>query len=124
MRIQRLPYGGRAALSLAAGAAIAAVAALAAAPARAADDAAQRALGKQLFLGGAVPACAVCHTLADAGAEGAVGPVLDELKPDAARVAAALRDGVGAMPSYRDKLSEEQIAAIARYVAVASGGAR
>ncbi len=99
-----------------------ALAALCAAPSHA-DDAAQRALGKQLFLGGAEPACAICHTLADAGSQGAVGPVLDELKPDAARVAAALRDGVGAMPSYQDKLTPEQIAAIARYVSAASGGA-
>lgn len=122
MRRPRLSYRARAALSFAA--AVVAAAVFAAAPARAADDAAQRTLGKQLFMGGAVPACAICHTLADAGSEGAVGPVLDELKPDAARVAAALRDGVGAMPSYRDKLTEEQIAAIARYVAVASGGAQ
>ena len=121
MTRQRLSYRARAALSFAA---VVAAAVLAAAPARAADDAAQRALGTQLLMGGTVPACAICHTLADAGAEGAVGPALDELKPDAARVAAALRDGVGAMPSYRDKLTEEQIAAIARYVAVASGGAQ
>jgi sulfite dehydrogenase len=63
----------------------------------------------------------VCHTLADAGAAGAVGPVLDELKPDAARVAKALRDGIGAMPSYQGKLSDAQIAALAAYVAQASG---
>ncbi len=89
-----------------------------------ADDAAQRALGKQLFMSGAVPACAVCHTLADAGAEGAIGPVLDDLKPDAARVATALRSGLGAMPSYADSLTPEQIEAIARYVAFATGGAK
>lgn len=80
------------------------------------------AAGKALFHK-ATPACAVCHTLRDAGAEGAVGPVLDELKPDAARVAKALRDGLGSMPSYRATLSDEQIAALARYVSRASGGA-
>jgi cytochrome c6 len=37
--------------------------------------------GKVLFLS-AVPACAVCHTLKDANSEGAIGPVLDELKPE------------------------------------------
>lgn len=78
--------------------------------------------GKALFLK-AVPACAVCHTLKDAGSEGAIGPVLDEIKPDAARVARALRDGLGSMPSYRATLSDEQIAALARYVSKASGGA-
>jgi len=84
-----------------------------------ADDA-QLALGKRLFTQGAVPSCAVCHTLKDAGAEGQVGPVLDELKPDAARVATALRNGVGSMPSFKATLSEEQILALAKYVAVAT----
>ena len=56
-------------------------------PVHAADDAAQLQQGKVLFGQGAVPACALCHALKDAGAEGAVGPSLDELKPDAKRVA-------------------------------------
>lgn len=90
-------------------------------PALAADEAAQMALGKKLFVN-AVRACAVCHTLKDAGTEGAVGPVLDELKPDMARVGKALRNGLGNMPSYTAILSEEEIAALARYVAKASGG--
>ena len=94
-----------------------------AATAGAADDAAQHALGKKLFLQAAVPACALCHALKDAGAEGAVGPVLDEIKPDAARVAKALRDGLGQMPSYKGRLTDEQIAALASYVSKASGGA-
>ncbi len=97
------------------------VSALLALPSHAADDAAQMLLGKKLFTT-AVPACAVCHTLKDAGAEGAVGPVLDEIKPDANRVARALRDGLGNMPSYKASLSEDQIAALARYVSRASGG--
>lgn len=88
-----------------------------------ADDA-QLALGKRLFTQGAVPSCAVCHTLKDAGTEGQVGPVLDELKPDAARVAAALRNGVGSMPSFKATLSEEQIAALAKYVAAATGASK
>lgn len=90
----------------------------------AADDAAaELAEGKLLFTQKAVPACAVCHTLADAGAEGAIGPVLDELKPDAARVAKAVKNGLGQMPAYTS-LSDAQIQAIARYVAKASGGAK
>ena len=91
--------------------------------ARAADDASQLALGKALFTNQATPPCALCHTLKDAGTAGAVGPVLDELRPDAARVATALRNGIGAMPSYKALLKEEQIQALARYVAKASGGA-
>lgn len=90
-------------------------------PAWAQDDADQLELGKKLFIQTAVPACAVCHTLKDAGASGAIGPVLDELKPDAQRVAKALRNGIGQMPSYRASLSEAQILALAQYVSRASG---
>jgi cytochrome c6 len=93
-------------------------------PVAAADDAAQLAAGKMLFTGGATPPCALCHTLKDAGTSGAVGPILDELQPDATRVATALRNGIGAMPSYKATLKEEQILALARYVSKASGGAK
>jgi sulfite dehydrogenase len=87
------------------------------------DEAADLAEGKRLFTQKAVPACSLCHTLADAGAEGAVGPVLDELKPDAERVAKAVKNGLGQMPAYTT-LSEGQVRAIARYVAKASGRAQ
>lgn len=90
-------------------------------PAAWADDAARLAEGRKLFTEGAVPPCALCHTLKDAGAEGAIGPALDELKPDAARVATALRNGIGQMPSYQGTLSAAQIEAVAAYVAKASG---
>jgi cytochrome c6 len=85
---------------------------------------AQLAEGRALFLGGATPPCAICHTLKEAGATGSVGPVLDELRPDEERVAAAVRGGIGAMPSFAGSLSDAQIRALARYVAKASGGAR
>ena len=87
------------------------------------DGSTDLAEGKLLFTRKAVPACAVCHTLADAGAEGAIGPVLDELKPDAARVAKAVKNGLGQMPAYAT-LSDAQIEAVARYVAKASGAAK
>ena len=96
-------------------------AALASLPAMAAEDADKMAIGKKLFTAGAVPACALCHTLKDAGSEGAVGPVFDELKPNAARVNKALHDGLGAMPSYKATLTEAQIDALAYYVSRASG---
>lgn len=79
--------------------------------------------GRKLFTQAAVPACAVCHTLARAGATGEIGPVLDELKPDAARVAKAIRNGIGQMPAYQN-LSDAQIRALARFVASATAGAR
>ena len=40
------------------------------------------------------------------------------------QVIAALKSGIGAMPSYRGSLSDEQMRALARYVSKASGGAR
>lgn len=93
----------------------------AAAGAWAADDAAQLASGRLLFTAQAAPPCAVCHTLKDAGSSGAIGPNLDELQPDAARVASALKSGIGIMPSYRATLKDDQIAAIAKYVARVAG---
>ena len=75
--------------------------------------------GKRLFTVGAVPACKLCHTLKDAGADGAIGPSLDELKPDAARVAKAVKNGIGVMPAFT-QLTEAQVQAIAKYVEQAS----
>ena len=85
-----------------------------------AQDAAKIKQGKDIFTAGAEPACAICHTLADAGATGEVGINLDDLKPKADRVRAAVRDGVGAMPAYGETLSKEQIDAVAQYVASAA----
>lgn len=81
---------------------------LAAAPVWAQED------GKKLFTSVA-PACALCHKLKDAGAAGEVGPSLDELKPDAARVVKALKNGIGQMPAF-PHLTEAQIQALAKYV--------
>lgn len=87
-----------------------------------AQDAAQLEQGKQVFMQDAVPTCATCHALADAGASGPIGPDLDELQPDHDQILAALRDGPGAMPSFADSLSAEQIEAVAAYVVSATGG--
>lgn len=76
-------------------------------------------IGKELFLKGAVPACAVCHTLKDADAAGAVGPSMNELQPNAARVLNAIKNGIGIMPAYPN-LSPEQMQILADYVAKAS----
>jgi len=80
-------------------------------------------LGRQIFLERARPACALCHTLAEAGATGGIGPVLDELKPERERVARAVSAGIGVMPAFQGQLSESEIQAVARYVSVASGAA-
>ena len=91
--------------------------------ANAADDAVL-ARGKTLFTGAATPiACAVCHTLADAGTTGAIGPNLDELKPAKDVVLKVLKEGMGAMPSFAATLSDEDRLALAEYVVSATGGA-
>ena len=81
----------------------------------------QGARGRQLFTKDASPPCASCHTLGDAGAEGVVGPNLDQLAPDHAKVTQAVTNGVGSMPPYRETLSSDQIADIARYIGEATG---
>ncbi len=45
--------------------------------------------------------CVGCHTLADAGATGNVGPNLDEAKPDSELVVTRVTKGMGAMPAVR-----------------------
>ncbi len=89
-------------------------------PAGARADDAALALGKALFTAQAEPQCGICHTLADAGSAGAIGPVLDELKPDAGRVAAAVANGIGIMPAY-DSLTKAQVDAVALYVSAVAG---
>lgn len=86
-----------------------------------APDAAALQQGKEIFLAKAVPACAVCHTLADAGSSGAIGPDLDELKPSLDAVKKAIVEGVGVMPSFAATLSEDEINAVANYVVHAAG---
>jgi len=78
-------------------------------------------LGRKVFTQVAQPPCMACHTLKAAGAEGTVGPSLDELKPGLDQALQAVRHGVGIMPSFRDKLTSEQIEAVARFVAESAG---
>jgi cytochrome c6 len=78
-------------------------------------------LGKQVFLEIAEPQCAICHTLADAGATGDIAPSLDDLQPSAEQVEIVVRDGVDLMPAFEDVLTEEQIKAVAHYVATVAG---
>ena len=77
--------------------------------------------GKRIFNegGGGLPPCALCHVLADAGATGGIGPDLDQLRPDADRIRAAVVEGVGVMPPFGEVLSEEEIEAVVEYVATA-----
>jgi len=75
------------------------------------------AVGQEIFR----QSCAGCHTLADAGATGSVGPNLDDTRLDEAGIAAMVRSGGGGMPSFGGTLQPEQIDEVAAYVAAASG---
>jgi uncharacterized membrane protein len=83
-----------------------------------AAGAADIAAGRTVF---ATASCADCHTLADAGSSGEVGPNLDAAKPSASLVVERVTNGQGAMPSFRSKLNDAQIQAVAAYVAAVAG---
>jgi mono/diheme cytochrome c family protein len=60
--------------------------------------------------------CGGCHTLAAAGSSGAVGPNLDETQPSTELVIERVTNGSGAMPSFADKLTAQEILDVAAYV--------
>jgi mono/diheme cytochrome c family protein len=68
--------------------------------------------------------CGTCHTLADAGTGGAVGPNLDSAKPDYKTALEFITNGKGGMPSFKQQgLTDDQLKCIAGYVATWAGGA-
>jgi mono/diheme cytochrome c family protein len=77
------------------------------------------AAGKAIFTGSA--GCSGCHTLADAGATGTVGPDLDKLKPSYEKVVTQVTNGGVVMPSFKGTLSAQQIQDVAAYVSSATG---
>jgi mono/diheme cytochrome c family protein len=74
--------------------------------------------GKQVFQSAG---CTSCHTLADAGASGTVGPNLDQAKPPKALVVDRVTNGKGVMPSFKGQLTPAQIDAVATYVSTVAG---
>jgi len=76
------------------------------------------AAGKAIF---AAQGCAACHTLKDANASGQVGPNLDDAKPPASLVVERVTNGMGVMPSFKDKLTPKQIQDVAAYVSSVAG---
>jgi mono/diheme cytochrome c family protein len=77
------------------------------------------AAGKELF---ASNGCGGCHTLADAGSSGNVGPNLDDAQPDYELVVTRVTEGQGAMPAFGDQLEPQQIADVSQYVVDATSG--
>ena len=92
-----------------------------------AEPAPQEAAGASPYAGGTEAAldgealftdnCGSCHTLSAAGTSGQVGPNLDEVSLDAVEIEAVVRDGQGTMPAFEDQLSDQDIAAVAAFVA-------
>jgi cbb3-type cytochrome c oxidase subunit III len=74
--------------------------------------------GKTIFL---TAGCTGCHTLKDAGSTGTVGPNLDQKKPPESLVVDRVTHGKGVMPSFKSKLSSQQIQAVAKYVSSVAG---
>lgn len=68
----------------------------------------------------AAAGCGSCHTFTPGGGKGNVGPNLDEAMPSVELVIDRVTNGMGAMPSFSNKLSEEQIKTLAEWIA--SGG--
>jgi mono/diheme cytochrome c family protein len=66
--------------------------------------------------------CTGCHTLAAAHSTGTVGPNLDQAKPDYRKATARVTLGKGVMPSFKGRLSDQEIANVAAYVVKSTGG--
>jgi mono/diheme cytochrome c family protein len=75
--------------------------------------------GEEVF---ASAGCGGCHTLEAAGSSGSIGPNLDESQPDTELTVERVTNGAGAMPSFKDQLSEQQIADVAAYVVENTSG--
>ena len=69
--------------------------------------------GKEVF---ASAGCGGCHTFSAAGTSGSVGPNLDDASPSYDHVVTQVTEGGGAMPSFEDKLTEQQIQDVAAFV--------
>ncbi|HZQ66460.1 MAG TPA: c-type cytochrome [Gaiellaceae bacterium] len=74
--------------------------------------------GKHVF---ETAGCTSCHTLADAGASGTVGPNLDDAKPPKSLVIDRVTNGKGVMPSFKGQLTSAEIEAVATYVSSVAG---
>jgi mono/diheme cytochrome c family protein len=60
--------------------------------------------------------CGGCHTFSAAGSSGSVGPNLDDASPSYDHVVTQVTEGGGAMPSFKDELTEQQIQDVAAFV--------
>ena len=75
--------------------------------------------GKAVF---ARAGCGSCHTFAPAGANGTVGPNLNEIDLSKDEIEQQVRNGGGGMPPFEGRLSDGQIEAVADFVESGSKG--
>ena len=78
-----------------------------------AGEAGDAANGKDVF---ASAGCGGCHTFEAAGSTGNIGPNLDDLAPSLDAVVTQVTNGGGAMPSFEDDLSAQEIRDVAAFV--------
>jgi cytochrome c oxidase subunit 1 len=61
--------------------------------------------------------CGGCHVLSRAGSSGTIGPNLDQTALSAAEIATVVKAGRRAMPAFGDRLADDEITAVAAFVA-------
>jgi mono/diheme cytochrome c family protein len=79
----------------------------------------REAAGARVF---AEAGCGDCHALAAARSDGTAGPDLDRLSPSRGAVLRQVRQGGVGMPSFASKLSDDEIEAVAAFVASSASG--
>jgi mono/diheme cytochrome c family protein len=77
------------------------------------------AAGEEIF---AASGCGSCHALEAAGSSGTIGPNLDERKPTLEAAVEQITNGGNGMPAFGDRLSPEEIRAVASFVVESSQG--
>jgi mono/diheme cytochrome c family protein len=87
----------------------------------AAPSGAREAAGARVF---AEAGCGDCHTLAAARSKGTAGPDLDRASPSRGAVLRQVRRGGLGMPSFASKLTDDEIEAVASFVASSASGAQ
>jgi cytochrome c6 len=71
------------------------------------------AAGRELFNAWS---CSACHTLTDAGSQGAVGPSLDNPNLTHDFIVTRVTNGSGPMPSFSGQISDADIGKLADYI--------
>ena len=60
--------------------------------------------------------CGTCHTMQAAGAEGNIGPNLDQLNAQMDQIIYVVTNGIGVMPPWGGIFTKQEIEAVSFYV--------